>query len=759
MRQEILDEDESDHGTMTNFLDMYDHRNPHSTKRQSMKPSLQKEDTWSDPRFSAGRKGHAVLNPMERFRDPYKNPPSTTEPNTEATETPTAEKPKMKTVTNWGIAEIVSDLSCSSAGLSNLVKGNTEKKHTPLSVATQRLQQAIADARNQIYPPTPADANGDTPPIREENRPLPKEHQKDTIGISPNEKPQSKRTARHPTSNPPPTELPEPPSATTTRDDRQPTVAAPDLESGYARKSRSKSPDPLREVGISSTGVEYQRRQRQHENLSASRLEGKNSAGRPRSPTPDKLLRPNSVDISQKRSTTPTPQKRSTTPLRDRLLKDNASAATSEIPIPGDAPSYKRPITPTFPFTRSRSQTPTQERQRAAFSSSASIGSQTRERPRSVTPNRLLPSLRTPGQILGDTRHFVDKAEERLMAIQRKREAEERLVANHHQGNRKMEKNLGLESQRGGASSSFDGPSTRTHTKGKKESTVKRFFGTLGGKGDKKLRRVNSSGDLGNATTATLGMLRGGGTASRGLGVGPAGSSTLGLGGTSPRMAMPVVATSVEESVQHSPRQSLSKRWFGRRRDEVPSRATFEVHNGSTASSRLAPPGQVILHDQYGREGSYASTRTGELEYAQEKSSVDSSSRDASNMSDKMLKQMTTFDSLMKAIEDDKKLQAPEAEFAVVELGDEENTIQAHSVLVNPASTKGHVTSSQDHHGNGSTKYKTDSVSRRRLMQVAARADSHSNMGHDDATTNSYGNGLALRTGRQQKIQHRVSRG
>lgn len=269
-------------------------------------------------------------------------------------------------------------------------------------------------------------------------------------------------------------------------------------------------------------------------------------------------------------------------------------------------------------FGRSRSVTPTKDRRHQETPSSTAESSHSR----SVTPNRLWATRRkpTPGQMLARADQFSHEAEEKLKFIQRQRGSRREGVSDL------------------ASIGSFDRLSISGGADRKKP---------LEGIMKKNNREHDQSGGMRNGR----------------------GGISKDFGGDS------AASRSTEGYLDHhysasprSPREPPSKRWFGRRREEVPVQDKFDaiVSSVDTTSTRGLGITNRLSSILGGGEGK---DRRGHF-------------KEKAAMSERMMKHMMTFDSLMKEIENDKK-NALGAEFAVVELGDEESAVQTHAILMN----------------------------------------------------------------------------
>eukprot|EP00934_Nitzschia_sp_Nitz4_P000133 Nitzschia sp. Nitz4//scaffold18_size181773//109608//112496//NITZ4_001926-RA/size181773-processed-gene-0.56-mRNA-1//-1//CDS//3329540044//133//frame0 len=654
------DFDNDDYGraaTSRFSVESAERRNPQQSSRRSSNRTKERDDVNSTQRSTMTPGSVPVLN---QFREAAKKGVDTIDEPIDIPE----KAPKVKSISTWGIAEIVSDLSCSSAGLSSFVRGTkpaeTKESEPPVMSATQRLQQALVDAKNNMYPQGTEGKEGSgsmesNSRAKRDNGRYPNTNEAEATNTRPHggEKhmPQMGMTSQESRAG---SITPQPSLGW---EPRRNTRSSSKKQSGSdtsAPRARSNNRDPMWEVGISTTGIEVHR-PGQH-SVGSSR--GGNKAGarnevrRHGSPTPEKIVRSGSE----------TPRQRNGKMAGTAGMMSDMTASTAETP---GTPRMRRPSTPTMPGASGRSVTPTRAHPPVQVIDSTTEIQQPRIRPRSMSPNRLWPSRQkpTPGQILGETRQYVDKAEERLKAIQQKREAEEQLIAARAQ-------QLATQQAHG------------VQLPKEQKSVVKKIFNSFGGKSDKKIMRANSSGSLGNA--AALGLIKGEGAGNRGQGVGPAGThgGTAFGGGASPR----------------SPRQSLSKRWFGRSREEVPSRPNFNIRNGSSTSF-----GGPVPHVAINPTGNEVPSMLSENPLMPDRNgSYQGSAGSSSTSKMSMIQQKTTFDSLMKAIESDRHQNRPN--YAVVELGDEVDAIEAGSVPTNPqALAQDQLPSVGSHQGGRST--------------------------------------------------------
>jgi hypothetical protein len=557
------------------------------------------EDSWDENHYAAVEKLNAGLDPIQQHRDAHQEEDFDDEYNENVPGTALVAKTTVKTVTDWGVEAIVSDLSCNSLGTdsASAVPFNEELPHPTTTTATQRLQQALAEAKKHIYPKSNAADNysaevakyrvgagsavgewdGDeaSDQFDETAHDLLYEGQKSPReglrqGTRTSTCRQAKKTPTNASFHRETTT-----HANTTARSHSFEVSRPSSSSDIPtiQRARSKSPDPF---ALLSLGPPRRSRSNTPERLrkhSATKAESRALALMARvKPEP-------SIDSGRNRNS------------GDSVLK----SLTSGLPSKDRRSSH-------------------QEETPSAASSQR----------RSVTPNRLWASRRrpTPGQIMlaSGSNDFIDAAEEKLKAIQKQRRQE---------GN-------DFESVGSFDRLSVSGGAVRRKSLG----------GIVKNKGKKQINK------------SPKGLKNGRGGASKGFG----GDASL-------------ASRSIEHEGHYiaSPRSSReppSKRWFGRGREEVPAdQDKFEallssVDSNSTRGRGIAKRLSSIL----------GATKANEL-----KGHLNNENE---MMSQRMMKHMMTFDSLMKAIENDKKNELG-AEFAVVELGDEETAVQTHAILMN----------------------------------------------------------------------------
>ncbi len=624
---------------------------------ESDKEKMKEDESWDVKHFVSGEILNAGLEAVEHFRDVSKDENDINPSN----HSPSDGKPIGNTVTDWGIDAIVSDLSFSSNGMD---QGNAtttidnlgvpvEASPKPATSVTQKIQQALADAKNQIYP-NRFDAAPEKSCLAAVNRST---GLKDPCSISTTGEGGDKALIQNYA-----TDYFDKAARQRQREERKSPHSSL-LPVMPQRLKNTLQPQPRVSKDILSSdrnAVALQNETPKHSNTQKAKLNSfepnPGSVQRARSKSPESMLALGSTNMKSKpRSRSRTPDglrlggakglgsnNRIRTPDRVRSLLDNSEPRTpiplvkvrSNQPFGGSGQQASshimKALKSSLPIGRSRSVTPTRDvRPQETPSAASSIfnrsnGSQSR----SLTPNRLWPSRQRsmPGMItMEKSIEFTDRAaEERLMEIQRQR-------------------------------------SKQRNSPDMQQEYYQRPKITPGRAGGIERGFMGSDGRL---------FLEGGGTnRSR---------SPLGL----PQMDR---NDSMYGAASRSPRDPTSKRWFGRHREEVPIRSPIEVFNPSLSSSTRASKGKASRFNSMlvGSNSGNRAKRWGSTGYSD-------TSRDTSMFSERMMKQMMTFDSLMKAIENDKK-NSLGAEFAVVELGDEENAVQTHAILMNRDDVEGQL--------------------------------------------------------------------
>jgi hypothetical protein len=610
-------------------------------------------DSWDTQHLVSGEKLNAALDAVEQCRTVSK------EDNEKPVHGKSMVDPKpiVKSVTNWGIDAIVSDLSSSSMGLEHaavatkpMAAATPPKDSTPnqtMSV-TQKIQQALADAKNQIYPERfdPPSENSCLRPINQS--PALKEPTSisspgdqgdkylmqlddttDEFDKEARQRLKEARTSNRFLSRAPPESK---------KNNMQQTFLTSDRVAASIRARQSETPKHSNQDHVTPKHSNTHRAKTQQPETTPQ------SRPRARSKSPDAMFPAGKTSKQRSRSKTPEGlrlgsqamghRNRIGTPDRVRSLLDSAPPSPaflnkkkSILPFQGvaEAPGQMvKSLKATLSFGRSRSVTPTRDlRPHDTPSASSSIftrshGSQSR----ALTPNRLLSSRRRsmPGLIMMDrSLEYTDRiAEEKLMQIHRQRAIQ----------------------------NSVDGEYGDSYQRPK--VTPKRDF---------------------------VGSVEGG-------------RQSVGSGSYNTREG-------AYGAPARSPRDSTPSRWFGRRREEVPMRsATQDVVNSSLSSMKSLQGSRGMAAG-----GRFSTMRGGADTTSRHKPWGSSNgdghsdgSKDSSLLSDRMMKHMMTFDSLMRAIEKDKK-NTLGAEFAVVELGDEENAVQTHAILMNRDDVEGQLSS------------------------------------------------------------------
>ena len=595
----------------------------------------EEEESWNTEHYLAEAKLNAALDPVQQFRDIYK--PDYDKHNT--SQTSASSKPQ--SITAWGHAAMVSDLSYSSNSAiehpspMQPATANAIPKQLPhpMNATSQRIQQALLDAKNRIYPEGAMSVNtsyvaaasqcsGPNGPFSisttgergDKYNPV-EQDENDTY----DQAARSRLSAGKPSSS----QLGDFAMGTTTTAITSPCQMPYTRSTELVDRNSTVHNETPRHSNTQKTKSEQSFGMDVSQGVSHTKTE-KIERARSKSPDATRALVP-PKRLSRRRSKTP-----------EGLRKPHAQPGGCALQTPRSSKG--------FAFGRARSTTPTRpssfNKQTSDFSNhTKSMPSSVKDQPRSLTPNRLEMARRrpTPGLMLGESRRYIDEAEEKLMAIQYQRE----IARNPDSHEEDFYRRPRVIPKRGGKS--FSGSGDKLFG-GTRRGIMKSFSGS----GDKLLGGHRRGGIMKKGTEYRQSPSH---LTNKGLGF--AGSSR----GTG--------------HYQGSPRDPPSKRWFGKQREEYPSQSI------SSAGSRARKKG---LAGQLGSFlGSEGGGSRGKLP-DQDSPSINSS--EASVLSARMRKHMMTFDNLMRAIENDKKNELG-AEFAVVELGDDENVVQTHAILMN----------------------------------------------------------------------------
>lgn len=548
------------------------------------------EDTWDTDHYIATEKLNAALDPVEQFRDVYKE-----DYEKHNNSRGSASSKPARSVTDWGIEAIVSDLSLSSNSALDtttssipVTNGIPHNLPQPMNATTQKIQKALANAKNQIYPDDSTSAHTSNAAAsastsgEEDDKYIMEQDENDAF-----DKAARKR-----------------------------------LAAGKRAKASGKS--AMRQDALDHNSKIHNGTPKHSNMTQKAKFQAFGAAlphnlpkvHRARSSSPDamKALAPPKRS-SNHQSKTP---EKSTRPTVSSVLSD-------------EPPLY---LKSSLPLGKSRSATPTKDRRHLSTTQSKDSSVLA---PRSLTPIQLESSRRrpTPGQLLGECAHYIDDAEEKLKAIKYQRE-----MAQYAHAEEEFYKRPKAKSKRG-LMKSFSGSGDKLFS-GQRRGIKKSFSGSGENLFSLQRRGIVKKPNSNNIKTSGLGQAGGYSAGSRSSG-------------------------GNDQNYTGSPREPPSKRWFGRGRLEVPARAPKSEQITSSAGSSAknksvgSPVASVLRSDGESRGGSNTDQR---------------------QMSDRMRRHMMTFDSLMQAIENDKKNKLG-AEFAVVELGDEDNAVQTHAILMN----------------------------------------------------------------------------
>jgi hypothetical protein len=339
---------------------------------------------------------------------------------------------------------------------------------------------------------------------------------------------------------------------------------------------------------------------------------------------------------------------------------------------------------------------------------------------RTTQPNRLLTPKRkaTPGRAMGQSRSFVDQAEDKLNAIKEKREIQE--FEEQYFGKKtqtKWEPQQGktekptYDTQTGVAdySMSHATKSAASKVQREKKSAVKKFqkagnalFGALltGGR-DKKVASQNqltSPSNLARGVVMDTFHLREAGNSQRGLAA-PLSPSNGGKLGEN--------KATVKLTPRHPAKQENG--WWGRKKNggsiPTPRGGIYEVYNRDSVSSGRSggtstKSGKGTCRFGRRRIGESVGGSSEPDSRAEDSAASSKQSNDISSF--QVMQRMTTFDSIIKDLQQLEN-KAPKAEFAVVEIGEDEDTFRTHSILVNKRDVEQQLTSWDPNQENASS--------------------------------------------------------